>query len=513
MKLIIVDDSKEYMTLLRRMLANAIPDIEVTEYDPEQQGRPNDDFDWSIYDVLLIDYQLGVHENGLEWINRYRNAPGFPPQILMTSVGDEYVAASAIKLGASDFIKKTDINTDRLAELVRTAAGQRVRSASDTTTLGRTFESKLDYDAEVVRSVRFGRDHTPDGKRIGYRFVRLIGQGASSRVYLAERLTDRMTLVLKIIDVLSIKEPQALQRFVQEAELVSELDSPFVVNFLEHGFTKDYGYIAMEFFTRGDLKQRIEHGVSHEDALIYIRHIGYGLSAIHAAGIVHRDLKPGNIMFRSDDSLAIADFGISKRLDETGELTKLGSVLGTPNYLSPEQALGKPVDHRSDLYSAGRCTLRDADGTKTVQGRDRFRSRVPARARGHSATAGPRAQFPARRRDAAREGSERPLRLRKGVRREPDRARPRFPHRELNGSGVLAQRVAPGIIVQFRREREQHLNRVMPFVLHWAFAPPYPMAGQTRPDDLNPFPDGTESHDGTQRSRTRNHPQKRRDVA
>ena len=160
-------------------------------------------------------------------------------------------------------------------------------------------------------------------------------------------------MVLKIIDVATIKEPQALQRFVQEAELVSELDSPYVVHFLEHGFTKNYGYIAMEFFTRGDLKQRIEHGVSIQDAINYIRHIGFGLSAIHAHGIVHRDLKPGNIMFRSDDSLALADFGISKRLDETGELTKLGSVLGTPNYISPEQALGNDIDHRSDLYSAG----------------------------------------------------------------------------------------------------------------------------------------------------------------
>ncbi|MEM7466836.1 MAG: serine/threonine-protein kinase, partial [Pseudomonadota bacterium] len=171
--------------------------------------------------------------------------------------------------------------------------------------------------------------------------------------YLAESRDDKSTLVLKIMDVASIKEPQALQRFVQEAELVSEVNSPYVVRFLEHGFTKEYGYIAMEFFTRGDLKQRIEHGVSLIDALNYIRHIAFGLSAIHQQGIIHRDLKPGNIMFRSDDSLALADFGISRRQNETSELTRLGSVLGTPNYISPEQALGKTVDHRSDLYSAG----------------------------------------------------------------------------------------------------------------------------------------------------------------
>ena len=350
MKLIIVDDSKEYMTLIRRMLASVILDIEVTEYDPEQQGRPTAEFDWGIYDVLLIDYQLGVHENGLDWIEKYRKEPGFPPVILMTSTGDEYVAAGAIKLGTSDFIKKADMEATRIGAMVKSAAQEReTMLANDETTIS----SKLGSDATVFREVKFTNERTPDGQRIGYRFVRLIGQGASSRVYLAERLSDRMTLVLKIMDVTTTKEPQAVQRFIQEAELVAELHSPYVVHFLEHGFTKDYGYIAMEFFTRGDLKQRIEHGVSVQDGINYTRHIGFGLSAIHENGIVHRDLKPGNIMFRSDDSLALADFGISKRLDETGELTKFGSVLGTPNYISPEQALGNDVDHRSDLYSAG----------------------------------------------------------------------------------------------------------------------------------------------------------------
>ena len=97
MKLIIIDDSKEYMTLVRRMLARAMPDIEVSEYDPEQQGRPSADFDWSIYDAVLIDYQLGEHENGISWIESYRDRAGFPPAILMTSTGDEYIAVKAIK--------------------------------------------------------------------------------------------------------------------------------------------------------------------------------------------------------------------------------------------------------------------------------------------------------------------------------------------------------------------------------------------------------------------------------
>ncbi len=218
------------------MLARAMPDIEVTEYDPEQQGKPSADFDWSIYDALLIDYQLGEHEDGISWIESYRGNAGFPPAILMTATGDEYVAVKAIKSGALDYINKSDIDQERIARVVGDAfAARSIQKSAEETTFG----EKLRNDESIFRTVKLPNDRTPDGERIGYRFVRLIGQGASSRVYLAEGINDKSTLVLKIMDVASIKEPQALQRFVQEAELVAEVDSPFVVKFLEHGFTKE----------------------------------------------------------------------------------------------------------------------------------------------------------------------------------------------------------------------------------------------------------------------------------
>ena len=351
MKIILVDDSKEFMALTRRMLAKAMPDVEVTEYDPEQQGEPGEDFDWSIYDVLLLDYQLGTHYTGLDWLTKYRDSVGFPPTILMTGVGDEYVAAKAIKLGAAEFVRKADLTVERLAALVQEVAHER---RAQQTQVEPAASPKLERDARILDAIRpSSGNRPPDGKPIGYRFVRLIGQGATSRVYLAERANDRMTLVLKVIDVAGVRDPLVLPRFAREATLISRVNSPYVVHFLDHGFTEHYGYIAMELFTRGDLKQRIEHGVTTADAINYALHIAYGLRAIHTLGIVHRDLKPGNIMFRSDDSLALADFGISKRLDDTSELTKQGSVLGTPNYISPEQALATTVDQRSDLYSTG----------------------------------------------------------------------------------------------------------------------------------------------------------------
>ena len=95
LRVIIIDDSRSTMVRIRRMLAERFPDVEVTEFDPEHQGKPDPDFGWSEYDVALIDYQLGIGENGLDWLEIYRSCPGFPPTILMSDEGDEYIAERA----------------------------------------------------------------------------------------------------------------------------------------------------------------------------------------------------------------------------------------------------------------------------------------------------------------------------------------------------------------------------------------------------------------------------------
>lgn len=370
LRVIIIDDSRDHMAAVRHMLAEALPDIEVTEYDAEQQGKPGRDFDWSLYDAVLIDDGLGNAVSGLDWLAGFRDLPFFPPAILMAADGNEYLAARAIKVGAQEYIRQQDITTRRIGALVASAVAEARVSRDYEATMR---ESRPAPHLKVLRRLaRTLSEANPADTTIGYRYVRLIGQGSSSRVYLAERTTDGTTLVLKIIDASSLQDHQTVLRFIREAEIVSSLNSPYVVRFYDYGLTQTYGYIAMEFFTRGDLKQRIERGVRKSDALNYMRHVALGLEAIHARGIVHRDLKPGNIMFRADDSLALADFGISRQLNQTSDLTNHGSVLGTPNYLSPEQAMGQLVDPRTDLYSAGIMLF------EMLAGRKPFRAESPS---------------------------------------------------------------------------------------------------------------------------------------
>lgn len=186
----------------------------------------------------------------------------------------------------------------------------------------------------------------------GFKLLRRLGPGGMSRVFLAEY---EMTGSLRVLKVLNVNEGgfDLLRRFVQEHELISQIRHQHVATIFGHGETDTHAYIVMEYFPGGDLRRRMEQALAPAQAVDYLRQIGEALVAIHSRGVVHRDLKPDNLMLREDGTLVLADFGIAKDLSRTMSDTRHGEGLGTPYYLSPEQATGGKVDQRSDLYSLG----------------------------------------------------------------------------------------------------------------------------------------------------------------
>lgn len=360
--ILIIDDSSDFRNLIRVLLKNTLLDIELAEYDPSQHGRPPDNFDWSKYDVLLLDYQLGLDENGLDWLKFYKDKKKFPATIMLTAEGDEYVATQALKLGAVDYSNKRDLSSRRLKSLIEEAMGYSIEEQK----IEKEVRNKA---SDIIQDIRNKKVAIlKKDTDIGYRLIRLIGKGPFSQVYLAERNSDGISLVIKLLDLSKTKDTAWTERFKQEAQLIRELNSPFIVKIHDYGTTHRYAYIAMEFFPRGDLKHRMEQNINPCLAINYMTHIAYSLKEIHAIGIVHRDLKPANIMFRGDDSLALADFGISKKIESDNNLTIAGQVLGTPNYMSPEQARGKTADVRSDIYSAGIMLYELLTGEKPYKG-------------------------------------------------------------------------------------------------------------------------------------------------
>jgi serine/threonine protein kinase len=146
---------------------------------------------------------------------------------------------------------------------------------------------------------------------------------------------------------------QSMERFLQEFEILREIQHPNIVKIYDLGVTDDHLYLAMEHFARGDLRKRMSEGLTARQAMAFARDLAYALEAIHEVGIFHRDLKPGNVMLRDDGSIALIDFGLAKHVALKMEVTDKGLIFGTPHYMSPEQGHGKPIDARSDLYALG----------------------------------------------------------------------------------------------------------------------------------------------------------------
>lgn len=187
----------------------------------------------------------------------------------------------------------------------------------------------------------------------GYRILRKIGSGGMSEVFLAVRESDQRELALKVLDTGNDEDVALLHRFIQEYALLAQIDHPNVAKIYDQGISDAHAYLSMEYFAGGDIKRRIAAGMTQNQALGVTVQVALALVQIHALGIVHRDVKPDNLMLRQDGSVALIDFGIAKHAEHALGHTIHGEIVGSPYYLSPEQASGRPVSAASDIYCLG----------------------------------------------------------------------------------------------------------------------------------------------------------------
>jgi class 3 adenylate cyclase/tRNA A-37 threonylcarbamoyl transferase component Bud32 len=187
----------------------------------------------------------------------------------------------------------------------------------------------------------------------GYKVLSKIGEGGMSSVFLADDEVHGRKAVLKILKVRRKEDEELWQRFFQECAILSAINHEHVVRIYDQGFGDEMAYIAMEHLGGGSLREVIDKGLSRRQALSLLSQAASGLAAIHSRGIVHRDIKPANLMLRAEGVLVLTDFGVAKRLEYTNGHTIKGEVLGTPHYISPEQAQAGEVGPSADLYSLG----------------------------------------------------------------------------------------------------------------------------------------------------------------
>lgn len=236
----------------------------------------------------------------------------------------------------------------------------------------RAVKGALRHKLSGLKDHRFGTGERPPRLK-GYRLTRKLAAGGMTEVYLAEREADGLPVVLKVLVAADQGgSSEHLARFIQEYALLSRIADPHVIRIYDQGFGDDHAYIAMEYFERGDLRAELRAGMSRERALDVLAQVARALAVVHAHGIIHRDLKPENLMVRPDGSVALADFGVAKSLLREEQLaltqTRHGDVVGTPFYLSPEQAGGDRITPASDLYSLGVMLYEMLTGSRPFQG-------------------------------------------------------------------------------------------------------------------------------------------------
>jgi serine/threonine protein kinase len=187
----------------------------------------------------------------------------------------------------------------------------------------------------------------------GFQIKRTIGRGGMATAYLAVQESLGREVCLKTMPTSKGDSTSFVERFMNEGRIVAALQHPHIITIYDIGTAPDLVWISMEYVNGGDLKNRIDLRMNPLEALELLVNIGNALDFAHKRGIIHRDVKPQNILFRRDGTALLSDFGIAKEVRIDTELTSTGTILGSPFYMSPEQAEGMKLDGRTDIYSLG----------------------------------------------------------------------------------------------------------------------------------------------------------------
>ncbi len=252
------------------------------------------------------------------------------------------------------------LERDSLANLCRGA------SAEETPVSPELMKALLELDSDAQRQLRMALEElrpilappqSPEeiGRLGAYAIFHVLGSGATGIVCLAQEVPSDRPVALKILRPHWANDPASRRRFLEEARAASSIDSEFTVAIHAVGEANGTAFIAQEYLGGQTLAARLEErSLSIPEAIRIAREIALGLAAAHERGLIHRDIKPENIWLKTPgDRVVILDFGIARPLESEVFLTRPGAVFGTPAYMSPEQANGRIVEARTDLFSLG----------------------------------------------------------------------------------------------------------------------------------------------------------------
>ncbi len=335
-RVLCITDQLEFKRWIEHQLEAFLSNVMCVHYSPLAQSWLHEDFIATGYDLVLLD---GAANNGLalQGLADLVSRKSFAPIVYFALSKDEL--DQALVLGAKAGFSRVRVNHREFAAELRELIEQR-RRLKASLSLQQASQDLSRFDGVLIR---------------GHRLIQSIGSNSASKVYLAESEKEGAIVALKVFSHSQDQSDSAekYERFMREYQLLANISHPNIVQIYDFGVADDHAFIVMEYFRQGDLRKRMQQPISVLEALNYIEQIAGALAVVHRVGILHRDIKPGNIMVRNDGSVVLIDFGVALQMQSTMKDAKLGNIIGTPYYMSPEQGYGEHVDARSDLYSLG----------------------------------------------------------------------------------------------------------------------------------------------------------------
>lgn len=354
-RILIAGKDKQQRKWLRHHLQTLWPDAEPPSVDLQQFAHHLDTVTRRNYDVVLLCSYFGTAADGpiegIEWLRELRRERRLPPLIVVAADGNELTAVQAVRLGAAAYLP---------CDLL------------DAQVLGRTLRKVLHASYRRVRRTANARRRHTDRAVAGlelpnYTLLRQLGRSARASVWLARSESVQRLVAVKISQPLDDTAADE-QQFAREYAAIAALRDPSIVDIYDYGVHDGREYLAIEYFPCGDLKQRLLHPITSDEAIGYARQIAAALHVVHGSGILHRDLKPPNVMLRPDGSIVLIDFGLAKKVNSDTQSTAIGVLRGSPYYMSPEQVQGRSLDARSDQYALGVVLYEMLTGCKPFTG-------------------------------------------------------------------------------------------------------------------------------------------------
>jgi DNA-binding response OmpR family regulator/predicted Ser/Thr protein kinase len=380
-RLIIIEKDATYAEWLRNHLGVRYSDASIRVMRPDEFDFARETLTYDECDLILLTASFGEspedpRAEGIALLRSFRTRSTFPAVLALAEDGNELTAVRALQLGAVDYLPKKLLTPERLGTAVRLAlrrierriARRHAKLAQSGDHMAAAAPAAVEGEAaEADAASANTSDVVPADLVPGYVIRSLIGESEKARVYLASSDALGREIALKVSSVES-DEAGGRHLLAREYEAVSGIRHPAVVELHDYGVHGGREYLAMEYFPRGDLKARMQIGITEREALRYVEHIAHALRVVHHAGILHRDLKPPNVMLRETDEVALIDFGLARNLEGGLNSTRTGVLRGSPYYMSPEQALGEELDARTDLYSLGIIFYEMLTGRKPFAG-------------------------------------------------------------------------------------------------------------------------------------------------